>query len=162
MMTRVDAERFGDLRRVLAAGAAEAAQREARDVVAALHRDLLDRVGHALDGDAHEARGELLGPGASPVAAAMSRANAANALVVASASSGSSAFGAEHAREELGLDSAEQQVRIGDRQRPAVPVARGPGNAPADSGPTSQPALAERQDRAAAGRDRVDLAASAR
>ena len=80
-------------RGVLTAGAAEAAQREARDVVAALHGDLLDRVRHALDGDADEARCEVLGAGASPVAAPTSRANAANAPVVALASSGSSAFG---------------------------------------------------------------------
>ena len=87
-----DAEHLRDLRRVLTAGAAEAAQREARDVVAALHGDLLDRVRHALDGDAQEARRELLELGVSPVAAPTSRANAANAARVALASSGSSAL----------------------------------------------------------------------
>ena len=45
------AERVGDEARVLAARAAEAAQRVLGDVVAALHGDVLDRVGHVLDGD---------------------------------------------------------------------------------------------------------------
>ena len=43
------------------AGAAEAAQRVLGDVVAALHRDLLDRVRHVLDGDRGEARGDCSG-----------------------------------------------------------------------------------------------------
>ena len=55
------AERIGDRARVLAAGAAEAAQRVVGDVVAALHRDVLDRVGHVLHRDAQEAVGDLLG-----------------------------------------------------------------------------------------------------
>ena len=42
---------------MLAAGAAEALQREAGGVVALLHRDLLDGVGHVGDGDAQEAFG---------------------------------------------------------------------------------------------------------
>src|SRR5689334_13839435 len=56
-----NAECLGDLRRMLAAGAAEAAQGETRDVVTALDGDFLDRVGHALDGDPQESRRELLG-----------------------------------------------------------------------------------------------------
>ena len=55
------AERVGDEARVLPARAAEAAQRVFGDVVAALHRDVLDRVGHVVDRDAQEALGDLLG-----------------------------------------------------------------------------------------------------
>ena len=123
----LDAERFGDLRRVLTAGAAEAAEREARDVVAALHGDLLDRVGHALDGDAHEARRRpARGSARSPVARAdvarqrrerRARGARVERLV---------GVRAEHARKEVGLDAAEQQVRVGHRQRPAASVARRP------------------------------------
>ena len=54
------AERVGDQAGVLAAGAAEAVERVARHVVAALHRDLLDRVRHVLDRDLDEAVGDLL------------------------------------------------------------------------------------------------------
>ena len=45
---------------MLAAGAAEALQRVAGDVVAARDRDLLDRIGHVVDGDADEALGHLV------------------------------------------------------------------------------------------------------
>ena len=55
------AERVGDEAGVLAAGAAEAVQRIAGHVVAALHRNLLDRVRHVLDRDLDEAVGDLLG-----------------------------------------------------------------------------------------------------
>ena len=55
------AERVGDQAGVLAAGAAEAVERIARHVVAALHRDLLDRVRHVLDRDPDEAVGDVLG-----------------------------------------------------------------------------------------------------
>ena len=53
------AERVGDKAGVLAAGAAEAVERIARHVIAALHRDLLDRVRHVLDRDLDEAVGDL-------------------------------------------------------------------------------------------------------
>ena len=53
------AERVGDEAGVLAAGAAEAAQRVLGDVVAALHRDVLDRVGHVLDRDRAGSRRRL-------------------------------------------------------------------------------------------------------
>ena len=49
--TVLHAERIGDEAGMLPAGAAEAVQRIARDVVAALDRDLLDRIGHVLDRD---------------------------------------------------------------------------------------------------------------
>ena len=53
------AERVGNGAGVLAAGAAEAAERVTRHVVAALDRDLLDGVGHVLDGDPEEALRDL-------------------------------------------------------------------------------------------------------
>jgi hypothetical protein len=55
------AERVGDEAGVLAAGAAEAVQRIACDIIAALHRNLLDRVGHVLYRDLDEAVGDLFG-----------------------------------------------------------------------------------------------------
>src|SRR2546428_11150596 len=54
------AERVGDEAGVLPRRAAEAAQRIARDIVAALHRDRLDRVRHIADRDLHEAFGDRL------------------------------------------------------------------------------------------------------
>ena len=87
----LDTERLRDLRRMLTAGAAEAAKGEARDVVATLHRDLLDRVRHALDGHAQEPRGNLL-ESRRIAGRAMSRARASKAVRVAWGSSGSSAL----------------------------------------------------------------------
>src|SRR5262249_27750451 len=55
------AERIGDETGVLPAGTAEAVEGVARDVVAALHRDLLDRVRHVLDGNLDEAVGNIFG-----------------------------------------------------------------------------------------------------
>ena len=54
------AEGVGDRAGVLAAGAAEAVEGVEGDVVAALHRDVLDGVGHVLDGDGEEAFRHLL------------------------------------------------------------------------------------------------------
>src|SRR5882724_10461620 len=51
--------RIGDQAGVLARRAAKAAQRVAGDVVAALHRDVLDRVGHVADRDLDEPFGNL-------------------------------------------------------------------------------------------------------
>ena len=87
---------------------------------------------------------------------ATARASAANAAAVAPASSGASRAGPEHAREEVGLDPAEQHVRVGDRERPAVAVARGARQRARGLGPDLQPAVRERDDRAAAGGDGVD------
>jgi hypothetical protein len=54
------AERVGNPTGELTARAAEAVEHVFGDVVAALHRDLLDRVRHVLDGDLEEALGHLL------------------------------------------------------------------------------------------------------
>ncbi len=54
-------QRIGDQAGMLAGGAAEAAKRIGGDVVAALHRDLLDRVRHVADRDTDVALGDLFG-----------------------------------------------------------------------------------------------------
>ena len=56
-----DAERIGDEAGMLPARAAEGVEHIVGDVVAALHRDGLDRVRHVLDRDADEAVGDLCG-----------------------------------------------------------------------------------------------------
>ena len=55
------AERIGDQAGVLAAGAAEAIERVARHVVAALQGDFLDRVRHVLYRDPDETVGRVFG-----------------------------------------------------------------------------------------------------
>ena len=58
---RCHAERIGDETGMLSARAAEAVERVCGDVVAALHRDLLDGVRHVFDRHPQEALGRLLG-----------------------------------------------------------------------------------------------------
>jgi hypothetical protein len=102
--------------------------------VAALHGDLLDRVGHALDGDADEPGGHAL--------AARVRARCRADLLRERLERRARRVGverlvgvrAEHARKEVGLDECARRL-----------------------GPDLEPVLAERQDRAAAGRDGLDL-----
>ena len=55
----LDAERIGNAAGMLATGTTEARQRELRDIVAALHRYLLDRTSHVCDGDAPESRSQV-------------------------------------------------------------------------------------------------------
>ena len=118
------AERVGDEAGVLAAGAAEAAQRVLGDVVAALHRDVLDRVGHVLDGDlAGSRRRPPPACARCPVARATSAASAANFARTTSASSGCVAARAEHVRKELRVELADHDVAVGDGQRSAAAVA---------------------------------------
>jgi len=153
---RVDTERIGNLARMLSAGAAEARERELRDVVAALDRDVPDRVRHALDRDADRAlcdalralreAGRRLDLGRERGETRRDDVEVDRLVRVRS----------ERVREEVGLDAPEQDVRVGDRQRAAVPIARGSGPRAGRLRTDREPPAAERDDRAAAGRDRVN------
>ena len=148
----LDAERVRDQAGVLASGPAEGVQRIARDVVAALHRDLLDRLGHVGDGDLDEAVGDLLGR--APVAdfGRQHREFVADDLDVERL-----VLLRPEDRGEIGRDQlADHDVGIGHRERPAAAIGGrtgiGAGGVGAD--PEARAVIVE--DRAAAGRDRVD------
>ncbi len=149
-------ELVGDLAGVLAGRAAEAAERVARDVVPALHRDVFDRIRHVRHRDVDEALGHgFRRPVVAGGAADLGRERGeffAHDLGVERRI----APGPEDAREELRLDLAEHDVRVGDRERPAAAVAGRPGVRARGIGPDAVPRPVEVQDRAAAGRDRVD------
>ena len=112
------AERIGDQAGVLAARAAEAVEHIARHVVAALHRDLLDRVRHVLDRDLDEAVGNLFG--AAPVAnlacepgeTRAHRIGVERLVLVRS----------ENLREEIPDQLADHHIGVGERERPAPPI----------------------------------------
>ena len=153
---RGHAEGIGDQAGVLAGGAAEAVQRVFGDVVAALHRNLLDRVGHVLDGDREEPRGHLLrvlalaggrgdlcGQGGEPP---LDHLRVERLVGVRS----------EHPREEPRLDAAEHDVAVGHRQRPAAAVAGRARIGAGGLGTDPEPGAVEMEDRAAAGGDGVD------
>ena len=152
-----DPEAVGDETRVLTPGSAEADQRVVPDVVAPLHGDLLDRVGHRLDGDGEEPLRDLLGSPARrggvgdlgrQVAEAFPDDVCVERLVAA---------GAEHRREELGSQTSEQDVAVGHRQRPTVAVRGGTGVGPRRVGADPESGAVEGEHRPTAGRHGVDV-----
>ena len=86
---RFHAKRVGDEAGMLAAGTAKAVEQILGDIVASLHGDLLDGVGHVLDGDGDEALGD--GLGCSAIADLGFAATASSAMPCA-ASSAMTAF----------------------------------------------------------------------
>ena len=150
------AQRIGHQAGVLAARAAEAAQRVFGHVVAALHRNLLDRVGHVAHGDVDITLGHLLRRAriargfpdfARQFGELVPHHCGVQRLVPARP---------EHRRKKLRLDLAQHDVAVGDRQRPvfAIRSRSGIGRGRIRAGTVAR--AVEMQDRAAAGRDRVD------
>ncbi len=150
------AERVGDQAGVLAGRAAEAAQRVLGDVVPALHRDFLDRLGHVAHRDLDEALGDLLGRARAAGGAADLPGERREFRAHRGVVQGGIALRPEHRRKELRLDLAEHDVRVGDGERTVPAVAR---RARVGAGRVRPDAVArsvEMQDRAAAGGDGVD------
>ncbi len=139
------------------AGAAEAAQRVAGHVDAALDRDLLDRVGHVVVGDGEAALRQLLGRALD--------AGRLRDLVRQGGERGADHLGvqrlvgrrAEHVREEVGQELADHQVGVGDGERAAAAVAGGAGIGAGTLGADAEALAVEADDRAAAGGHGVDL-----
>src|SRR5262249_58757955 len=112
------AERIADETGMLPAGAAEAVERLARDVVAALNRDLLDRVRHVLDCNLDEAVGNVFGGAAIADLAGELAKRLAHRIGV----EGQVLLRAEDLRKELRHQFADHDVGIGERERTAAPV----------------------------------------
>ena len=132
----VDAQRVGHQAGVLARGGAESGERAGRDVMSALRRDGLDGVGHVVHGDGEEALGDFGGRAAVAGRGVDLVGERGEPGFHRGAVEGQVAAGAEHAGEEAGVEFAEHEVAVGDRQRADAAVAGGAGRAPADSGPT--------------------------
>ena len=146
-------ERIGDLARMLPTGAAETDERVAGDVMASRDRDLADRGPHVVHRDFQKAVGDVLkalfaSNNVGDFLQACARCVPVERLVTARA---------EDRRKMVGLDPAEEQIAVGDGERPAVAIA---GRSRLSSGglrPDPEAHPVEAADRAAAGRDRVDL-----
>ena len=153
---RFHGQRIGHCTGVLPARAAKHGQGIGGHVIATLHRDALDGVRHVRIGDVNEALRHLL------------RAHhAASVLVDTGCQRGEGGhhhvpihrligLWSEDFREVLRLQSAQHQVGVGHSQRPASPVTGRPrvGASRIGSDPQSRPI--EMQNRAAAGRHRVN------
>ena len=96
------------------------------------------------------------GPRSSPVAAVICCAELGEARSRDLRVERLVAAGAEHPREVVRLDAAEQHVGVGDGERAAAPVAGRPGIGAGRVGPDPVPAAVEVQHRAAARGHRVD------
>ncbi len=143
------AQRVGDQAGVLAAGAAEAVERVAGHVVAALHRDLLDRVGHVLDRDLDEAVGDLFGLTAVADFLRQIGEGVAHGVRVER----QVLRRAENPREEIRDQFADHHIGVGDRQRAVAAVALRPGIGARRIRTDAKAGAVEMQDRAAAGGD---------
>ncbi|CPJ33725.1 Uncharacterised protein [Bordetella pertussis] len=141
---------------MLAAGAAESSQRILGHVVAALHRDALDRLGHVAHGDLQETFGQLLGAHLAPRGRPHLLGHGREARAHRRHIQRLVGIGAEHAGEEVGLDLAQQDVAVGHRQRAAAPVARGPRIGAGRIGADAQPGAIEMQDGSPTGRHGMD------
>jgi hypothetical protein len=149
-------QRIGHAAGVLAAGPAEGGQGVLGDVVAALHRDPLDRVGHVGDRDVDESLGQ--GLGAHRPSAGLRDGGGQFGKALAHDIGVERLIGArpEHPREVRRLDSAQHHIGIGDGQRPAPPIACRPRMRTGRVRPDPQAGAIEMQDRTAAGGHGVD------
>ncbi len=146
------AERVGDQTCMLAPGAAEAIERIARHVVAALHRDFLDGVRHVLDRDLDEPVGHLFGRAAVADLARQFDERRAHGLGVERLV----LAGPEDLRKKFRDQLAGHDIGVGERQRPAAAVALRAGIGAGRIRPDPESRAVEMQDRAAARRNRVD------
>ena len=120
-------ERIGDCAGMLAAGAAKHRERITGDVIAALHRDLLDRIGHVGIGDIDEAQRDLFRAQLAPGRLRDGLCKLREALAHHLAIERRIALRAKDLREKVGLDLAEHHIGIGHGQRPAPAIAGRPG-----------------------------------
>ena len=149
-------QRIGDQAGVLPGRAAEAAEHVIGDVVAALDRDLLDRIGHVVDRDREATMRQLFGRaldagGARHVGRQCAEGAAHHPLVQRLLG-----VGPEHVRKEARMQLADHQIGVGDRERPAAPIAGRTGTGPGELRPDPEARAIEGQDRATARGDRVD------
>ena len=112
------AKRIGDGTGVLAAGAAETGKRITRDIMAARDRDLADCGGHVVDCNFNESCGD-------PLERARAAKRVGDLLQPCARGVGIErllSVHPEHGREMVGRDLAEEQVAVGNRQRPPISI----------------------------------------
>ena len=142
---------------MLPARAAEAVERVASDIAALLDADLLDGAGHVFDCDAEKPLGRLFracGCAAGLFGGSRGKLleHSAHCLRVERLVGRRP----EHLRKVFRLKLSEQDVAVGDRERPAASIARGTGIGARAFGTDLEPAVLETQDRASSSRHRID------
>jgi hypothetical protein len=137
---------------MLSASTTETVERVALHVIAALHRNLLDGVGHVLNRDADEAFGHVF----RSLAAANLGCQRGELLTHGFCVQRFVAIGAEHFREVIRVQLAEHHVGVGNGERPATAIAgrAGVGAGRVRSDAEARPIIV--QDRSATCRHRVN------
>ena len=150
-----DAERVRDAAGVLGRGPAVAQEREVGRIVAFAHRHVTDRARHGFDRDVEETRGDPLDSGTRRSRhrrrerlEALPHDVRVERLVPARA---------EDRREVFRPDAAEQHLHVRDRERAAIPVARGAGPGARRLRADEEPPAVVGEHGSAAGRDGVDI-----
>src|SRR5690348_14355145 len=131
----LDTERIGDAAGMLAAGAAEAAERIFGHIIATLDRDLLDRVRHRRIGDGDKALGHL--GRTAPIARGCGNLlrEPGEFLLHDFAVERLVAAAPEDSGEIFGQQLAEHQIAVSDRKRTAAAITGGPGIGTSGLGP---------------------------
>src|SRR5436309_2153244 len=112
------AKRISHQTGVLATGAAKAIEHVASDVIAALDRDFLDRIGHVLDRDLDKSVGDFLGRSTIPDLLRKLAKTVAHGLLIERLI----LLGAKYFRKKFGDEFADHDIGIGYRQRTAPAV----------------------------------------
>ena len=143
---------------VLPARAAKALQGVLGHIMAPLHADLLDRVGHVVDGDMQKAFGDILGP-ARGFAGRFGDLLGQRLKLFAHhvAVQWQVAIRAEHMGEVVGVQLAQHDVAIGDGQRPAPAIAGRTRISARAFRSHLKPPVAEGADRPAASGNRMNI-----
>ena len=146
-------ERIGYPAGVLASSAAEAGKRILRDVMAPSDRDLADRRCHVVDGDVEKAFGDVFERLAVAELVGDFLQAPPRSVGIERLVSGWT----EHRREMIRIDPAKEEVAVGHGQRATVAVASRAWICAGAFRPHAETHSVEPADRAAAGRDGVDL-----
>ena len=152
----VHAEGVGHEAGMLPAGAAKAGQGIARHIMPARDRDALDGVGHVGDGDGNKALRRLTRSHGAARFCLDLFAEGSEAPLDHVAIERLVAIGSEQAGKEVRLDLPQQDIAIGDGERPATPVAGRPGHRARAFRPDAKTPVDKGAKRTAARRDRVD------
>ncbi len=142
----LETQQIGHPAGVLAPGAAEGDQAVSGGVDPLAHRDVADRAGHPLVGDAQQ-----------PLEHRLVRARVGRTQVLRELGEpGPRRPDVDGDRETVRHQASEKEVHVGQSQRPAGAVGGGAGARPRALRTHRQPSLLHPTDRAAAGRDGLD------
>ena len=145
------AQRIGDEAGMLSAGAAETGECVGGDVVAALHRNLLNGIGHVSDGNVNETLGDLLGRARVAGGVADFISKRCELLTHDISVERLVTVRSEHMRKPCGLYFAEHDIAVGHRQRAALAITRWPRIGAGGIGADAVTRAVEMQDRSATG-----------